>query len=449
LDGGNILALMSRSPSALSACLGIAVAATIASAAAASSAAHPAMPDVLAQPTRDGKFSGAVVVRGAEGVRFARGYGLADPFAGRRFTPGTPVDSGSLAKPVTAAAVLILARDGKIDLDAPVTKYLPQFPYADATVRHLLAHSAGLPVEQMLEPLGGKTNEMFVAEMAQRKLPPLFLVYCNLCYTTLALLIEKVSGKPYLDFVRERAALPAAVTIRPARLADWKGRGLGYRRSKDGKLERADSYENELFYGAANFSISAEQLARWGAEWWKPRLASIKGTATTPATIAGKTSGLSWGNWYCARSGDRCHYLGHHEGLHHMLYWDGERKISVAMVSNNTLSPMLQQRVQRAVVAAADNRGSAAARELSRPLPDNPVVPGAYKFPTGETVSVVTKGKRVGVIRGGITYLAFPVGSGIRYVPGLDVYVAGANDGSLHWLSLYEDLVGAPTKVQT
>jgi hypothetical protein len=69
-------------------------------------------------------------------------------------------------------------------------------------------------------------------------------------------------------------------------------------------------------------------------------------------------------------------------------------------------------------------------------------VPGAYRFPTGETVNVVTKGNRVGVIRGGITYLAFPVGSGIRYVPGLDVYVAGGGGGGLHWLSLYEDMLG-------
>ena len=59
-------------------------------------------------------------------------------------------------------------------------------------------------------------------------------------------------------------------------------------------------------------------------------------------------------------------------------------------------------------------------------------------------MSVITKEKRVGVIRGGITYLAFPVGSGIRYVPGLDVYIAGGEDGSLHWLSLYEDLIGRP-----
>ena len=113
------------------------------------------MPQALERLARDGELSGAVVIRGSDGVRFAGGYGPADPFTDRRFTPETPVDSASLAKPVTAAAVLMLARNGRVDLDAPVRRYLPSYPHEQATVRQLLAHSAGLPVEQMLEPLAG------------------------------------------------------------------------------------------------------------------------------------------------------------------------------------------------------------------------------------------------------------------------------------------------------
>ena len=125
--------------------------------------------DALERLAREGAFSGAVVILGSDGVRFAQGFGFADPFTGRRFTPDTPVDSASLAKPVTAAAVLMLARDGRIDLDAPVSRYLADYPHPQATVRHLLAHSAGLPVEESLEPLGGKTNEMLLAEISRAR----------------------------------------------------------------------------------------------------------------------------------------------------------------------------------------------------------------------------------------------------------------------------------------
>lgn len=414
----------------------------------ASAASRPGLPSALEQLTRAGKFSGAVVIRGPEGVRLARGYGLADPFTGRRFTPETPVDSGSLAKPVTAAAVLTLAYDGTLDLDAPVRRYLPEYPHASTTVRHLLAHSAGLPFDDAPDALFGKTNAALLAGVSGEPQfqPGSAFAYCNLCYVTLALLIERVSGMRYLDFARSRLALPRAVTLRPLRLDEWEGRAIGYRRTPAGKVERFDSWEGEAFYGTANLSISARQLASWGAQWWQPRLATIKRMATTPAAIAGKPSGLSWGNWYCAPGGKRCHYLGHHEGFHHMLYWDRERKVSVAIVTNNTVDPALHHRLQRALVSFAERSGADPGQELSKPLPDNPVVTGTYKFPTGEAVTVLAKGNRVGVIRGGITYPAIRVGSGIRYVPGLDVYVAGAEGGGLHWLSLYEDVVGIRTQ---
>ena len=107
----------------------------------AAEAREPAgLHQALDRLAREGRFSGAVVVRDGRGERFARGYGDADPFARRPFTPATPVDSASLAKPVTAAAVLLLAREGRLDLDAPVVRYLPAYPHPTATIRHLLAH---------------------------------------------------------------------------------------------------------------------------------------------------------------------------------------------------------------------------------------------------------------------------------------------------------------------
>lgn len=404
---------------------------------------HAALDDLA----REGAFSGAVVIRDAAGVRFARGYGPADPFTGRAFTPDTPVDSGSLAKPVTAAAVLLLARDGRVDLDERVRRYLPEFPHASTTVRHLLAHSAGLPLEESPEGVAGKTNEALLEEVGRRA--PLFrpgsaFNYCNLCYTTLAMLIERVGGAHYLDFVRHRVLLPRGVTLRPARLAEWHGRAIGYRRSAEGRIERFDSWEGEAFYGTANFSLSAAQLAQWGSEWWRPTLAAVRAEAAKPATIAGNRSGLSWGNWYCAADGNRCHYLGHHEGFHHMLYWDAARRVSVAMVTNNALSPALHQRLQRALVAFAENRSRAARRELRICLPAGEAPAGEFRIARGETVAVTRSGGSVSVERRGVSYPAYPTGSPVRYVPGLDAYIAGDPQGRLHWISLYEAFTGPP-----
>ena len=227
--------------------------------------------EALQKLALDGRFSGAVVIRDADGVRFARGYGLADPFSARPFTPETPVDSASLAKPVTAAVVLQLVRAKKLDLDAPVRRYLGGYPQESATVRQLLAHSAGMLLEDKVEPLDGKTNEMVMKEIADQHVPPMFapgteFAYCNTCYMTLALLTEKVTGIPHLTLAQDLVALPKDVTIRPLRLADWHGRAIGYRRAGDDRIERADSYESEAFYGSGNLSISASQLAQWGRQ---------------------------------------------------------------------------------------------------------------------------------------------------------------------------------------
>ena len=267
-------------------------------------------------------------------------------------------------------------------------------------------------------------------------------MYCNTCYMSLALLTKKVTGIPHLTLAQELVALPKDVTIRPLRLADWHERAIGYRRAGDDRIERADSYESEALYGSGNLSISASQLAQWGSEWWQSRLAPIRALATTPARIGGKTSGLTWGNWYCATDGQRCYYVGHHEGFHHMLYWDANRRISVAMVSNNTLAPALQQRLQRALVAFASGDSRTGERELRTELPDAPVQPGRFVLAGREAVVVSSDATGVWIERRGLRYRAFRagrVGTGIRYVPGLDVYLAGSPDGHLLWLSLYED----------
>ena len=411
-------------------------------AATGSGAAEPkGLHQALKRLAAEGRFSGAVVIHGADGEQFARGYGFADPFTGRAFTPATPVDSGSLAKPVTAAVILSLAQDKRIDLDAPVERYLPQFAWNGVAVRHLLAHSAGLLGDGSEQALARKTNAQLVAESIQR--PRAFAAgtsfsYCNVCYIALALLIDRVTGTPYLEAARDRAALPRGVELRPPRLADWRGRAVGYR-IEGGRPQRADSYEHELFFGSGNLSISASQLARWGTQWSTGKLEPIIGAVAQPARIEGHRSGLSWGNWYCAPDRRRCHYLGHHEGFHHMLYWDRERRVSIAMVSNNSLAPALQQRLQRALVEFAEGQAAEAQRELAEPLVDLPIASGEYRAGADEVA--VTAGSLPVIRRENLTYIAFPIGSGIHYAPGLDIYLVGTGDGRIRLLDLYGDRV--------
>jgi hypothetical protein len=131
-----------------------------------------------------------------------------------------------------------------------------------------------------------------------------------------------------------------------------------------------------------------------------------------------------------------------------MLYWDADRRISVAMVTNNSLPATLHQPLQRALIAFVEGRASAARRELASEPADLAVPTGRFELPTSEKVRILAEVKDVKLERGGLRYDAYPVGAGIRYVPGLDLYLTGTPDGALRWLTLYEDylvrLVEAP-----
>lgn len=123
-----------------------------------------------------------------------------------------------------------------------------------------------------------------------------------------------------------------------------------------------------------------------------------------------------------------------------MLYWDAERRLSIAMVTNNSLAPAIQQRLQRALVAFAEGRPRSARRELVLHDTGRGIAAGRYRLPRGEMIVIDNQDNQMAVARAGLRYSAYPIDGGIRYVPGLDVYLTG-RPGGIGWLSLYEDFL--------
>ncbi len=151
---------------------------------------------------------------------FVKGYGRADP-SGRPVTPQTPFLIGSVTKPFTALAVLQLVEAGKIDLDAPVRTYLPWFSMADAgasariTVRHLMTMTSGIPQGPTLvswlwpDEEGAMERHVRLLENVRlRDAPGKSVIYANANYVTLGVLIEKVSGMTYGDYLRRHIFEP-------------------------------------------------------------------------------------------------------------------------------------------------------------------------------------------------------------------------------------------------
>lgn len=338
---------------------------------AATAPAANARPDLdrrLQALAEAGEFAGAVVIRQGARVLYERGFGLADIEAGLAFSPRTVVETGSVTKPVTASAVLLLAERGELDLDARVQSLLPEYPDEATTVRHLLTHSGGLPDYSAFEQELGSGRVVRTHDLLRMTRdhghphaisPGAGFAYCNLCYDTLALLVERRTGLAYDVFVREQLLKPAGavdVFLRPARLSDWRGvRIRGYRRTASG-VSANDVFDNEGFYGGGNLYFSARDLAMWMSAWAnrRPRIRPIQVAATRSVSFADGVSGLTLGNWYCSADKTRCYYPGHHQGFHAFGYWDSGRRLSIAFVSNGTLSPELLVEIPRLLIAAAE-----------------------------------------------------------------------------------------------
>jgi CubicO group peptidase (beta-lactamase class C family) len=155
-------------------------------------------------------------------------------------TAQTPFKIGSLSKSFTALAVMQLVEAGRIQLDAPVQQYLPEFRVADPeaskriTVRHLLNQVSGIPTSAGMDYMfrtdtGDDALEREVAKTKDVELthdPWTTFQYSNRNYTTLGLLIKVVSGQSYEDYVQEHVLRPLSMNQSFMHLDDAKSHGL-------------------------------------------------------------------------------------------------------------------------------------------------------------------------------------------------------------------------------
>lgn len=164
-------------------------------------------------------FNGAVAVKYNGDLIFKKGYGTGNFETNTPFTPASQTELGSMSKQFTATAIMILWKDGKLQLTDHLNKYFdPPLPYKNITIEELLSHQSGLPAYPGLfdhgwDPKKMATNKDIVTLL--RKYHPASLFkpgtqyqYSNLGYILLAQIVNKVSGKPLDQFLKENVFLP-------------------------------------------------------------------------------------------------------------------------------------------------------------------------------------------------------------------------------------------------
>jgi CubicO group peptidase (beta-lactamase class C family) len=176
----------------------------------------------LSQLTADDRFSGVVLVARDGRPLFVRAYGLAERADGVPNTPETRFNLASIGKAFTKVAVGQLLSRGRLSLDDPISKFLPDYPNQEArraTVGQLVEHRGGLPdifgPRFAATPRGRlRSNHDWMALFAD--LPPEFEPgsrnrYCNACYVVLGEIVAAVAGVPYEQYVTEHVFAPAGM----------------------------------------------------------------------------------------------------------------------------------------------------------------------------------------------------------------------------------------------
>jgi CubicO group peptidase (beta-lactamase class C family) len=348
------------------------------------------MQEFLAGVYRPDEPGAAVLVQKNGATLLRAGFGMANAELGVRIEPSMVFRLGSVTKQFTAMAVLMLAQEGKLGLDDPLTKYLPGYPIGDRTitVSHLLAHTSGIRSYTALPGFVagiGKdyTHDELVALFSKEPFdfnPGERFLYNNSGYFLLGMIIEKASGEPYEQFLRRRIFQPLGMShsgygfMGPV----VPGRAAGYDRDPNGMMVNTPWMSMTQPYSAGALVSSVDDLALWDAALYTDTLLSAPMrermfTSFTLNSAAPTGYGCGWSLGELQGVATQEHGGGINGFSTHVLRIPSE-KIYVAVLSNNTGASLPAGAVAR----------NLAARAMGKPLEEkkvaaiDPVIVDAY-----------------------------------------------------------------------
>ncbi|HJW94281.1 MAG TPA: serine hydrolase domain-containing protein [Thermoanaerobaculia bacterium] len=314
-------------------------------------ATSPRLDEIIAKHAKPNE-PGCTVGVSSNGEIATRAFGLANLEYDIPLTPDSILESGSVSKQFTAASVVQLARDGKLSLDDRIRKYLPELSsaYDKVTIRQMLAHTSGIRDWGTLMSLQGWRRgtradshlhvlQLLVKQRALNFEPGTEFSYSNSNYNLAAIIVERVSGKPFAQFVQERVFTPAGMTHSSVR-DDWtrivRNRASAYDPREGGGFETDIHFEN--IYGNCCVLTTAGDLLRWGdqmpAAWPELQVPSkLNNGGPTPyglGVFLSKTRGTPE-LWHTGATAGWRGYLATYP----------EKKVSIAILCNRSDTPPL------------------------------------------------------------------------------------------------------------
>lgn len=307
--------------------------------------------DAIFEPWNSMSTPGCVVgvVRDGEEL-LSLAYGVADLEHGVANDPSTLFEIGSVSKQFTAAAILILARDGKLELTDDVRKYIPELPTYGAriTIDHLLSHTSGIRDWGVLDELAGwgrttrvMTNadalNILVRQQHLDFLPGDEYGYTNSGFVLLAIIAERVAGQSLQEYSRENLFAPLGM-----KSIQWRddfrrvvpGRSIAYMKTERGYVQ---TMPFEDVYGDAGILTTVQDLLTWNTALSERKFGEFVATEFERRSLLnnGRQSDYSHGLHQGIRNGTT--EISHAGGIGAYRAWLArypEHKLSIAVACN-------------------------------------------------------------------------------------------------------------------
>ena len=219
------------------------------------------------------QFHGAYLVARGDSVLASGGRGFADLESRRPNTSDTRFLIGSATKPFTAIAIMKLWQEGKIDLDAPLAKYLKDYPsdVADrVTIGHLLSHRSGIPdlvrnqefARRITEAMEPEEIVTYFRDLPLEFAPGSDYAYSSSNYVLLGLVVEAVAGPPWADYMQENICRPLGMTATGVfqDYPDLPDFAIGYAPGQAGPMTAAPVIDPSCGYAAGSLASTVEDL---------------------------------------------------------------------------------------------------------------------------------------------------------------------------------------------
>lgn len=287
-------------------------------------------------------------------IIFQKGYGLADVEKNVPITGSTNFRLASVTKQFTAMCILMLINDNKLMRETTLKELFPDFPEygSNITIRHLLQHTSGLiDYEDLISDtvtiqlkdkdvleLIMKTDSTYFEPGSQHR-------YSNTGYALLSLIVEKISGKPFRDFLNENIFQPAGMQNTIAYengINDVKNRAYGYS-VKNGIPEKTDQSVTSAVLGDGGIYSSLNDLYKWDQVLYADKLINknfLEESWTPGITSSGEDFSYGYG-WHLEMHKDYkvVFHTGSTRGFRNIIYRIPDKKFTIVILTNRNEGP--------------------------------------------------------------------------------------------------------------